>query len=50
MIAGNLKIEDISKFKNIKDCILDLSGSLEKEKGVKDVNKIDKLLNSVHNN
>ena len=50
MIAGNIKIEDISKFKNIKDCILDLSGSLEKEKGVKDINKIDKLLNSVNNN
>ena len=50
MIAGNIKIEDISNFKNTKDYILDLSGALEKEKGVKDINKIDKLLNSVHNN
>jgi phosphoribosylanthranilate isomerase len=50
MIGGNIKIEDISKFSNSKDYILDLSGALEKEKGVKDINKIDKLLNSVHNN
>ena len=50
MIAGNIKIEDISNFKNSKVYILDLSGALEKEKGVKDINKIDKLLNSVHNN
>jgi len=50
MIAGNIKIEDISNFKNTKDYILDLSGALEKKKGVKDINKIDKLLNSVHNN
>ena len=50
MIAGNIKIEDISNFKNSKDYILDLSGALEKEKGVKDINKIDKFLNSVHNN
>ena len=50
MIAGNIKIEDISNFKNSKNYILDLSGALEKENGVKDINKIDKLLNSVHNN
>ena len=50
MIAGNIKIEDISNFKNSKNYILDLSGALEKEKGIKDINKIDKLLNSVHNN
>ena len=50
MIAGNIKIEDISNFKNINNYILDMSGALEKEKGVKDINKIDKLLNSVHNN
>ena len=50
MIAGNIKIEYISNFKNTKNYILDLSGALEKEKGVKDINKIDKLLNSVHNN
>jgi phosphoribosylanthranilate isomerase len=50
MIAGNIKLEDIYNFKNTNDYILDLSGALEKEKGIKDINKIDKLLNSVHNN
>ena len=44
MIAGNIKIDDISKFKN-KDYYIDLSGSLENEKGKKDLKKIDKLLN-----
>ena len=44
MIAGNIKIEDIPKFKN-KDYYVDLSGSLENEKGKKDLKKIDKLLN-----
>ena len=44
MIAGNIKIEDIPKFKN-KDYYIDLSGSLENEKGFKDLKKIDKLLN-----
>ena len=44
MIAGNIKIEDIPSFKN-KDYIIDLSGSLENEKGIKDLKKIDKLLN-----
>ena len=44
MIAGNIQIDDISKFK-IKDFIIDLSGSLEDEYGKKDINKIDKLLN-----
>ena len=44
MIAGNIKIEDIPKFKN-KDYFIDLSGSLENEKGKKDLKKIDKLLN-----
>ena len=44
MIAGNIKIEDISKFKN-KDYFIDLSGSLENEKGKKDLKKINKLLN-----
>ena len=44
MIAGNIKIEDIPKFKN-KDYYIDLSGSLENEKGKKDLKKIDKLLN-----
>ena len=44
MIAGNIKIEDIPNFKN-KDYYIDLSGSLENEKGIKDLKKIDKLLN-----
>ena len=44
MIAGNIKIEDIPSFKN-KDYYIDLSGSLENEKGGKDKKKINKLLN-----
>ena len=49
MIAGNIKIENISDFKNTS-YIVDVSGALENEKGMKDINKIDKFLNSVHNN
>ena len=49
MIAGNIKIEDIPKFKN-KDYYIDLSGSLENKEGKKDLNKIDKLLNSAIKN
>ena len=49
MIAGNIKIEDIPDFKNTS-YIVDVSGALENEKGIKDINKIDKFLNSVHNN
>ena len=48
MIAGNIKIEDVTNFKN-KNYILDVSGSLESSKGVKDIIKIDKFLNTVHN-
>ena len=48
MIAGNIKIEDVTNFKN-KQYLLDVSGSLESSKGVKDINKIDKFLNTVHN-
>ena len=44
MIAGNIQINDIPKFKN-KDYIIDLSGALENVSGKKDINKIDKLLN-----
>ena len=44
MIAGNIKIEDILSFK-IKDCFIDLSGSLEDHEGKKDLKKINKLLN-----
>ena len=49
MIAGNIKIEDIPNFKNTS-YIIAVSSALENEKGVKDINKIDKFLNSVHNN
>ena len=49
MIAGNIKIENIPDFKNTP-YIIDVSGALESEKGIKDINKIDKFLNSVHNN
>ena len=49
MIAGNIKIEDIPKFKN-KDYYIDLSGSLENEKGKKDLKKINKLLNFANKN
>ena len=44
MIAGNIQIDDIPKFKN-KDFIIDISGALEDQNGKKDINKIDKLLN-----
>jgi phosphoribosylanthranilate isomerase len=46
MIAGNIKIDDISKFIN-KDFIIDISGSLENEEGKKDIKKINNLLNFI---
>ena len=46
MIAGNIKIEDVPKFKN-KDFIIDMSGSLENNEGQKDIKKIDYLLNLI---
>ena len=46
MIAGDIKIEDISKFKD-KDFIIDMSGSLENNEGKKDLKKIDTLLNLI---
>ena len=46
MIAGDIKIEDILKFKN-KDFIIDISGSLENNEGKKDIKKINNLLNLV---
>ena len=46
MIAGNIKIEDIPKFKD-KDFIIDISGSLENNEGKKDIEKINNLLNLV---
>ena len=48
MIAGDIQIEDIPNFKN-KNLMVDLSGALEDENGKKDIKKIDKLLNTVHN-
>ena len=44
MIAGDIKLEDIQKFKD-KDFIIDISGSLENDDGVKDIKKINDLLN-----
>ena len=49
MIAGNIKIEDVPNFKN-SSYMIDISGALESKKGEKDINKIDKFLNTVHNN
>ena len=46
MIAGNLKIDDVYKFKNT-DFIIDISGSLENNEGKKDIKKINNLLNLV---
>ena len=48
MIAGNIQIEDIPNFKN-SDYTIDISGALEDENGNKDIKKIDKFLNTVHN-
>ena len=44
MIAGDIKLEDIQKFRN-KDFIIDISGSLENDEGEKDIEKINNLLN-----
>ena len=48
MIAGNIQIDDISNLKN-KNYIVDLSGAVEDQNGKKDINKIDNLLNKIHN-
>ena len=48
MIAGDIKTNDLNNFKD-RPFWIDASGNLESEKGVKDVNKIDKFLNTVHN-
>ncbi len=48
MIAGNIQINDIPNLQN-KDFIIDLSGALEDQNGKKDIDKIDNLLNTVHN-
>tara|TARA_B100000886_G_scaffold46612_1_gene28598 strand:- start:1994 stop:2611 length:618 start_codon:yes stop_codon:yes gene_type:complete len=44
MIAGDIQIDDILNF-TYRDFIIDISGALEDEKGKKDINKINKLLN-----
>ena len=48
MIAGNIQIEDIPDFKN-SDYMIDISGALEDDSGKKDIKKIDKFLNTIHN-
>ena len=48
MIAGNINIDNIPIIKNL-DYFIDVSGSLENERGDKDLKKIDNFLNSVHN-
>ena len=48
MIAGDIKTDDLIRFKD-KPYLIDISGHLESKKGVKDLNKIDKFLNTVHN-
>ena len=48
MVAGDIKTDDLNNFKD-KPFLIDVSGNLESEKGVKDTNKIDKFLNTVHN-
>ena len=47
MIAGDIKINDILGFQN-KNYYIDISGGLETG-GIKDINKIDMFLKSVHN-
>ena len=47
MVAGDIKTDDLNNFKD-KPFLIDVSGNLESEKGVKDINKIDKFLNTVH--
>ena len=48
MIAGNIQIKDLKKLKN-SSFIIDVSGALEDKEGIKNINKIDKFLNTVHN-
>ena len=48
MVAGEIKTDDLNNFKD-KPFLIDVSGNLESEKDVKDINKIDKFLNTVHN-
>ncbi len=48
MIAGNIQVDDIPNFINT-NYMIDISGALEDENGNKDIKKIDKFLNTVHN-
>ena len=48
MVAGDVKTNDLLKFKDTP-YLIDISGHLESKKGVKDLNKIDKFLITVHN-
>ena len=48
MVAGNIQIDDVTNFKNT-DYMIDISGALEDDSGKKDIKKIDKFLNTVHN-
>ena len=48
MIAGDIKIDNNPMLNNI-DYIIDISGSLENEKGKKDLQKIDFFLNNIRN-
>ena len=47
MIAGNIQIDDILKYKN-KKYIIDVSGSLEDNSGKKNMDKIDKFLSEIN--
>tara|TARA_S200000501_G_scaffold199677_1_gene187915 strand:+ start:1399 stop:2016 length:618 start_codon:yes stop_codon:yes gene_type:complete len=47
MIAGNIKINDIFKYKN-KKYVIDISGGLEDKSGKKNIDKIDKFLLKVN--
>ncbi len=47
MIAGNIQINDIFRYKN-KKYILDISGGLEDTNGEKSIYKIDKFLNELN--
>ena len=48
MIAGNITTDKIPILKNI-DYIIDISGSLENDKGKKDLQKINNFLNKIKN-
>ena len=48
MVAGDIKTDELKNFKDTP-FLIDVSGNLESKKGVKDINKIDKFLNTVHN-